>query len=509
MRFLLMAVLGLLTIHAEAASFDCAKATTKVEKTICENDDLSRLDQELDTAYRGSLSRDDVKRQAIKSQRDWLKNVRNPCQNAECLKQAYESRIKEIGLMSSFGIVIMSAPVNGKVQQMPSTALVNPPVANVSVTPPPSKERASQVVVDSGACAQPPAMAVDGLSGEKAVSQLLGVAKAEFEQGRFGCAVFALERANSVAKSIIESSSRAISGMEIKDAVWDALQRNVNLDAPLKKRFVTAAVQSLDANGSIQKNAGEDERVNDTAFYGLMADTLCADKGFLLKMSNCEYRDYISNMFLLDFSLPPTQRYVEQWRYSQYLQEMNLLEISKLWEAAPEEYRISIEAALANRLGQPIQSYVMIGFEWMAPEKARDEAEGLKILQPAIERVQTKQRSDFWAWWVYRYMAEAYWQAGDKAQGRVMFEKARESIKAAKSTPAVRVGPYMHLVTSLCKSIMKEGKVVMACPVGIYDAQELSALIDELEEMAKANSDSYALGRVGVLKKRLSDGGVK
>jgi uncharacterized protein len=94
---------------AHAASFDCGKAASEVEKLICGNEELSRLDESLNKAYLKALERPDIRKQMIESQRQWLKNERNACKNAECLKKAYETRIKELGL-SSYGIVIESPP---------------------------------------------------------------------------------------------------------------------------------------------------------------------------------------------------------------------------------------------------------------------------------------------------------------------------------------------------------------------------------------------------------------
>ena len=90
---------------AHAASFDCREARTKIEKLICSNDELSKLDESLNEAYLRALNRADIKQQTIESQNQWLKYQRNVCQDAECVKRAYETRIKELGLSSSFGIV--------------------------------------------------------------------------------------------------------------------------------------------------------------------------------------------------------------------------------------------------------------------------------------------------------------------------------------------------------------------------------------------------------------------
>ncbi len=91
-----------------AASFDCSKVTSEVEKLICGNDELSKLDESLNNSYLQALEWKDVKDKIIKSQRQWLKNVRNVCKDAECLKSAYETRIKELGLSSSHGIAIIT-----------------------------------------------------------------------------------------------------------------------------------------------------------------------------------------------------------------------------------------------------------------------------------------------------------------------------------------------------------------------------------------------------------------
>jgi uncharacterized protein len=82
--------------NIHAASFDCGKAASEVEKMICSNDELSKLDESLNKAYLRVLKRNDIKKQTIERQRQWLKNERNSCRDAECLKKAYESRIGEL-----------------------------------------------------------------------------------------------------------------------------------------------------------------------------------------------------------------------------------------------------------------------------------------------------------------------------------------------------------------------------------------------------------------------------
>jgi len=102
---ILFSLLFMLTT-AQAASFDCEKAVSKIEKLICSDDELSKLDESLNKAYLQALERADIKQQIIESQREWLKYERNLCPSAECMRKAYTTRIKELNLTSSTGIVI-------------------------------------------------------------------------------------------------------------------------------------------------------------------------------------------------------------------------------------------------------------------------------------------------------------------------------------------------------------------------------------------------------------------
>ena len=61
---LTLGILFLLTfaVNIHAASFDCSKATSEVEKLICGDDELSKLDDSLNTAYLLALERPDIKK---------------------------------------------------------------------------------------------------------------------------------------------------------------------------------------------------------------------------------------------------------------------------------------------------------------------------------------------------------------------------------------------------------------------------------------------------------------
>lgn len=84
----------MLSFTAHAASFDCAKAQSKVEHLICDNPKISELDSKLGQVYQDVLSKanDEQKQRAIAEQKHWLKFTRNVCEKETCLKHAYWSR---------------------------------------------------------------------------------------------------------------------------------------------------------------------------------------------------------------------------------------------------------------------------------------------------------------------------------------------------------------------------------------------------------------------------------
>ncbi len=84
--------------ETRAASFDCAKATTKIEKMICDNPVISKLDDELNAVYKTVLDKanEKEKQDIITQQRHWLKHTRNVCETEVCFKHAYWSRQSEL-----------------------------------------------------------------------------------------------------------------------------------------------------------------------------------------------------------------------------------------------------------------------------------------------------------------------------------------------------------------------------------------------------------------------------
>jgi uncharacterized protein YecT (DUF1311 family) len=80
---------------AEGASFDCGKAGTKVEHIICDSPEISRLDDELAQRYKAALQDQSKAGQIKREQKQWMKE-RNICNDAECVRAAYQNRIGQL-----------------------------------------------------------------------------------------------------------------------------------------------------------------------------------------------------------------------------------------------------------------------------------------------------------------------------------------------------------------------------------------------------------------------------
>ena len=87
----LMAVMTLGT-QATAASFNCHKASTSIEKTICDDRYLSGLDGEMGKWYHKAKA---YQHDLPKYQKEWIKNRNHECgTNSDCLYKWTENRIK-------------------------------------------------------------------------------------------------------------------------------------------------------------------------------------------------------------------------------------------------------------------------------------------------------------------------------------------------------------------------------------------------------------------------------
>lgn len=94
------AALGLLlwSWNVNAVSFDCNKASTLVEKEICSDTSLGKLDDALAQNYKHMLAAnigDGARKDLRATQKEWL-SVRNKCANTACVVDAYRKRVDEV-----------------------------------------------------------------------------------------------------------------------------------------------------------------------------------------------------------------------------------------------------------------------------------------------------------------------------------------------------------------------------------------------------------------------------
>jgi uncharacterized protein len=80
------------TISAFGASFDCAKASSNVEKMICADPELSALDENLSKVFKEAMKSTDDKDQLKKDQFAWMKE-RNKCKAVKCIKEKYQEKL--------------------------------------------------------------------------------------------------------------------------------------------------------------------------------------------------------------------------------------------------------------------------------------------------------------------------------------------------------------------------------------------------------------------------------
>jgi uncharacterized protein len=140
---LALALPFLLCVLAQAASFDCTKATTAQEKAICGAPDLSAADDQMAAAYKAWLAAAQPAWAAgiRQNQLAWLRtrDANCPAGNdsipiATCLSSMYKERIEELQQMVQHfaGITFVSQAITLTARETPDSA---PPAGVTEVTP--------------------------------------------------------------------------------------------------------------------------------------------------------------------------------------------------------------------------------------------------------------------------------------------------------------------------------------------------------------------------------------
>jgi uncharacterized protein len=120
MRYLLLGLLLWGAASAQAASFDCAKASSPVEQAICGDSNLSEMDRRLGKAY-SSVLKILTKTEAAQikqNQRAWVQQRDLHCDpdfSTECLLPLYQQRLLALTFRLSPGYAnTLAAKVSGE-----------------------------------------------------------------------------------------------------------------------------------------------------------------------------------------------------------------------------------------------------------------------------------------------------------------------------------------------------------------------------------------------------------
>ena len=84
---------------AITASFDCAKASSKIEKLVCSTPETADADRRLAAAYASAKSKSPDANALKADQLVWLKQQRNACGDTACLLKTTEARIQALSAM--------------------------------------------------------------------------------------------------------------------------------------------------------------------------------------------------------------------------------------------------------------------------------------------------------------------------------------------------------------------------------------------------------------------------
>lgn len=80
------------TAPQASPSFDCGKASSVAEKLVCAHEDLAKADSQLNLSYRAAMARNADATRVRREQLEWLRQSRDSCADADCVRRAYAER---------------------------------------------------------------------------------------------------------------------------------------------------------------------------------------------------------------------------------------------------------------------------------------------------------------------------------------------------------------------------------------------------------------------------------
>lgn len=112
-------VLIAISTGAQSASFDCQKAKSVTEKLICQDEELSKLDEELASIYKNSIAKSEFPKDLIANQKIAWKQRETECSTKSYLIDWYAQRKTFFGAESS-------TSTNKIVQNLPEKPISKP-----------------------------------------------------------------------------------------------------------------------------------------------------------------------------------------------------------------------------------------------------------------------------------------------------------------------------------------------------------------------------------------------
>jgi len=98
MRFFVLATAAIMLAapEAAAAALDCSRARSNAEKMLCSNSRLAMADERMAYAFREAIRHGADPSTLMQSQRRWTTEIRDACNEVECMLKAYEDRTAEL-----------------------------------------------------------------------------------------------------------------------------------------------------------------------------------------------------------------------------------------------------------------------------------------------------------------------------------------------------------------------------------------------------------------------------
>ena len=220
-----------------AASFDCAKAVSRIENAICASPELSNLDSQLATAYAAALARSSDVDGVKAAQRAWLKETRNSCGDLNCLTAVYKQRI------AALSVGVNDSPL---AQELPSTSVRSSSdvgAANAILTRVPSSDPNEQLAAESIVDEQAKRQAEEAAIAELEKKQAEEVAAAELVRRQAQVAAAELAR-----KQAQEAATAALAKKQAEEVVAIAQAKKQADSAAFRDlliRWVKAAGKAL------------------------------------------------------------------------------------------------------------------------------------------------------------------------------------------------------------------------------------------------------------------------